>query len=263
MEWPQGCLDRECDEEPEEQDLLQAWIDVEADKGQVVEGTGAGEVRRSDVQPDERSEHKEPADETVDEELHGCVGALWASVASDHEVDRYEHRLEEDVEQEQVSRREHADHEGFEDEDEGEVALYAARRSRRSVIDIVPTRQDDDWHKCRGKCHEYQADAVDADRIRDAKRWNPRVVLDELEWRGRGPVEGQRHEDREHEGRQGDDERDLLGQARTGFRKERDDDTADQRQRAKCGQPGERVHESLTKTSASRTMTAPPTMDRA
>jgi hypothetical protein len=79
-----------------------------------------------DVEPDDGGQHEQPADQAVEQELHRGVRAARAAEAADEEVHRDEHRLEEDVEQEDVGRGEDADHHRLEDEQQGEEGLDAA-----------------------------------------------------------------------------------------------------------------------------------------
>ena len=68
------------------------------------------------VQPDHSGEHEQPAEQAVEQELHRGVRPLRAAVAADEEVHRDEHRLEEHVEEEDVRRREDADHHRLEEQ---------------------------------------------------------------------------------------------------------------------------------------------------
>ena len=111
---------------------------------------GAGAVERDDAR-----EHHEPADEREDQELDGGVAALLAPEEPDEEVERDQHRLERDVEQEDVARREDQHHERLEREDQREV-LACADRNRSSSFH--PARMTsgvsttDEQDEQRGRC---------------------------------------------------------------------------------------------------------------
>ena len=134
---PHRGLDREGDEEPEEQPLLQVGADVHADQGGVVERARTVLVDRQDVEPDQRGEHEQAAEQRVQEELDGRVLPLGAAVAPDEEVHRDQHRLEQHVEQEDVGGGEHADDQALEDQDPGEVPAHRARR----LVGVRPAGQ--------------------------------------------------------------------------------------------------------------------------
>ena len=104
-------LDREGDEEADEQPAARCRPAGAARPGWSTRKP-SGTAGPDDVEPDDGREHDQPAGEREQQELHrGILPARPAELA-DEEVDRDEHRLEEDVEQEDVGRREHADHEG-------------------------------------------------------------------------------------------------------------------------------------------------------
>src|SRR6056297_2748682 len=102
MERPQWSFDGEGEEEAEEQHLLGVRVDIHSDQGQEGEGAGDELPDGNDVQANERGEHEQATEQAVQQELDRSVGALRAAIAADHEVDRYEHDLEEDVEQENI-----------------------------------------------------------------------------------------------------------------------------------------------------------------
>ncbi len=90
-----------------------------------VERAGAELVGARDVEADDRREHEQAAEQAVEQELHRGVRPARPAVAADEEVHRDEHRLEEDVEQEDVGRREDADHHRLEQQHHGEEGLDA------------------------------------------------------------------------------------------------------------------------------------------
>ena len=255
MEGPQRCLDREGDEESEEEDLLGGGVDVEPDQCREVEGALTELLGRDDVEADEGGEHEEAAHQAVDEELRRGVRPIGSAVAPDEEIDRDEHDLEEDVEEEDVGRGEDPDHERLEDEDHGEVALDVA-----PVLDVVPPGQDGHRHEGRGEGHQHQADAVDAQAVGDAEGGNPGVALHELEGRRGVGVELQAHHHREDERCKREDEGHLLDEAGVVAREREEHEGADERKHAQDREPGNRRHGSLTTASTTTTRTAPPTI---
>ena len=67
---------------------------------------------------DDRDEHQHAAGHRVEDELDRGVDAPLVAPDPDQEVHRDEHRVPEDVEEEQVERDEHAEHRGLEREHE-------------------------------------------------------------------------------------------------------------------------------------------------
>ena len=125
--------------------------------------------RWSTYSPITDGQHEQAADQRVQEELHRRVLAARAAEAADDEVHRDQHRLEEHVEQEDVGRREDADHEELEQQQQREVrparcaawlvellgvglAVEACSRTPGS------RRHQDDRHR-----DQHQRDAVDAE----------------------------------------------------------------------------------------------------
>ena len=106
--------------------------------------------------------------------------------AADEEVDRDEHRLEEDVEEEDVGGGEDADHERLEHEHQREVGLgplAAAGPASSGTSCQAASRQI--GVSTSGHEDEHEGDAVDAERVADAELRDPRVLLTELELRAR------------------------------------------------------------------------------
>src|SRR3546814_3925253 len=74
---------------------------------------GAGIV----VHGEDRQQHQHRAGERIEEELEGRVDAPPAAPDADDEEHRNQHALEEDIEDHQVERAEHADHQRLEHEE--------------------------------------------------------------------------------------------------------------------------------------------------
>ena len=88
---------------------------------------------------------------------------------------------------------------------------------------------------------------------------------DSTNWNGSADVgvELQRHQDREDQRGEREDEGDLLREQASALREQRHHDAADERHHHEGGQPGKGSHEALTRTRARTTKTAPPTIDNA
>ena len=94
-----------------------------------------------DVEPDDRRQHDEAAEEAVEQELHCGVLTLWAAVGPDDEVHRDQDGFEEDVEEEDVERDEDAHHAALQSEDQGEIAADRAFACRGDIVDLISTRR--------------------------------------------------------------------------------------------------------------------------
>ena len=131
-------------------------------------------------------------------------GLVTDAVASDHEVERHEHRLEGEVKDRQIIGREHDDHERLESQDQRRVGAAV-----RGIV-LVPARNQHERHEADRQEDHDQAQGRDAEGPGDADLGDPQVGLVHLV-RGRGgPVEhggGHVHAERElDEGdHQGDD----------------------------------------------------------
>ena len=134
-----GALIANARKKPRNSQLLHAGRDVELAQRVEVEGAVAQLAVAHHVQADDRGQHEQAADQAVQEELHRRVLPARAAEAPDEEVHRDEHRLEEDVEQEDVGGGEDADHRRLEQQQPGEVGRHAT--AGRSTRRVVPGRQ--------------------------------------------------------------------------------------------------------------------------
>ena len=232
-----GALIAKAAKNPRNSHFSVVGLSVQSDQLGVVEGARAQLVGGHDVQRDQRRQHQQAAEQAVEQELHRGVRPLRAAVGADQEVDRDQHRLEEDVEQEHVGRREDADDHRLEDEDQCEEVLDR----RLGVVGLVPAGEDHDRHEDGRHRDEDQRDAVDADRVRDAEAGDPAVLLDELELRAAG-LELGRHGQCQREDEQRDPERYLLGQQLTALGQAGQDQAAQQGEHTEDRQPREAVH---------------------
>ena len=182
---PHGHLHRERREEGQEEHDLQTWREVELHQGRDRGGArdhGHGQDRR---------QHQHRAQQGVEEELVGRIDPVLAAPYADDQEHRDQAELEEHVEQDQVQRREHPDHQGLEHQ-EGDQILH------QPGLDARPAGQDADRHQEGGQNHEQDRDPVHAHGVVDHRE--PGRLLRELETRGPGVEIGQ-HQQGQGEGR--------------------------------------------------------------
>ena len=97
-------------------------------------------------------------------------------MGTDEEVQRDQRRLEEDVEQEDVSRGKHADRERLQNEHPRKVSVSTAW-----VWQIIaPRSEHDNGCQDRREQNQHQPSAVDAERIPSSDEGDPLVLLNEL-----------------------------------------------------------------------------------
>ena len=161
------------------------------------------------VQRDDAAQHHETARQRVDEELdRPRMRDSPTSPDADEEVHRDQHDLPEQVEEDEVERDEHADHQRFKQEKRDHVLLHALR-------DGGPTREDRDRQKERREDHEGQGKPVNAHIIGDLVA-EPGVMLDELKAAVRRIELNEKHQ-RNREGDQGCPKRDPARVPVRGF----------------------------------------------
>ena len=168
-------LDGKGEREGEEEPALHLRRELQAVEVEQVE---AREPRRARLgigprQADDGDEHQDAPRHGVEHELDGGVDAPLVAPDPDEEVHRDEHRVPEDVEQEQVDRDEHAEHGGLEREHEEREELHA-------LVHRLPRREQRQRRQKAGQHDQEQADAVDADEVLDPEHRHPGVRLDEL-----------------------------------------------------------------------------------
>ncbi|MNW55316.1 hypothetical protein D3C74_329680 [compost metagenome] len=192
------CLDREREEEREEQQPLGAH--GQRVRRQVVD-QGLGQeallpARPVEVERDDPDEHDEPAREREEQELHGRVPPLRpAPEPADHEVDRDQHGLEQDVEEEHVAGHEDRDHERLEEQHQAQVV---AELGEVAVL-LAPGGEHHERDQQHREPDQQERDAVRADRVAHAELRDPRVRLGELERARVRRVERADREAQEHE----------------------------------------------------------------
>ena len=206
-----GGLDSEGNHEGHEDDHLNDERGARQDLGERVNAEERRHILRGArahrPQVEDATEHHQATEERVQQELHrGLVtrDLVTDAVASDHEVERHEHRLEGEVEDRQIVGCEDHDHECLEGQDERRVGAAV-----RGIV-LVPARNQHERHEADRQQDHDEAQRGDAEGPGDADLGDPQVGLVHLV-RGRGgPVEhggGHVHAERElDEGdHQGDD----------------------------------------------------------
>ena len=163
-------------------------------------------------EPDDGDEHQHAARHRVEDELDRGVDAALVAPDPDEEIHRNQHRVPEDVEQEQVERDEDADHGGFEREHEERELAHARIRPTpsctssaigvRNVVSTTSSRlmpSTPTWYEM-------------------PKSGSQAVALDQLIL-GRRRVELRPHQQADGKRGQRDDERQLPCQRRTLLRR--------------------------------------------
>ncbi|MPL74842.1 hypothetical protein SDC9_20661 [bioreactor metagenome] len=199
---PHRHLHREGGEEGEEQQRLHAADDVEAQHREAVGRELVGQQRddvggaRIHVHRDHRHQHQHRAEEGVEEELEGRVDPVRPAPDADDQEHRDQRGFEEQVEQHQIQRGEHTDHQPLEREEGDHVFLDP-------LLD-VPGRGDGQRHHEGGKQHEQDRDPVDAHLVLQAH--DPVALFEELEAGVRG-IKATKQEQRDQERCRGDQQR--------------------------------------------------------
>ncbi|MHC2218229.1 hypothetical protein ACVIGV_003617 [Rhizobium leguminosarum] len=179
-------FDGEGDQEGEEQPGLDRERQILRCQREDVEGLAAVEIEHDDT-----DEEQEAARQRVEEELERRIDPAFATPDADDQVHRDQHRFPENVEQEQVERAEHPQHQRLHGEQTDHERLDLA-------VDRNPRGEHTDRTQQRGQEHEERAYPVDTKRISDPERGHPRALLCELHLVGRGVESGQ-HGDAEGE----------------------------------------------------------------
>ena len=106
---------------------------------------------------DHRDQHQHRSEQRVEEEFIRRIFAVRAAPDPDNEIHRDQASFKEDVEQQQILRAEHADHDRFHDQEHRHVQADA-------TLDRVPARQDTQRHQENAEHDQHQRHAVDAQR---------------------------------------------------------------------------------------------------
>ena len=187
MHRPHRHLDREARKEREPQPELHPRIERGFQQ--------CRHVRRFRFEIDRKDgdQHQNGARQRIEEELERRIDPALAAPDADDQEHRDQNGFEEDIEQDEIERAEHADHQRFQHEKRDHVFLHP-------VLDRFPARQDADRGQKGRQQDEEHRNAVDAHVIIDPEGRDPRNLLDELEIRRR-IVEPDPQENRHHEGR--------------------------------------------------------------
>ena len=156
VEGPDGRLDDERRHEPEE------------DPRVVARRPGHVERAAREAESDDGDEHQERARHRVDDELDRRARPSRSTPHADEDVERDQHCLPEDVEEQEVLRGEHADRGALEKEQEAHVGSGALAAGPEAVPD--GRRRDD-----RGQPDEPERVVEEADLVRDPQVVEPTV----------------------------------------------------------------------------------------
>ena len=179
VEREQRRLDGEGDEEAEEDPVVAARP-----------GVDQAERALREPEDDDRGEHQQRPGHRVDHERDRRGDPVRPAPDADEHVDRDQHRLEEDVEEEQVLRGEDAD-DGA-DQEQHQPVVRARAIAADPGAEPDRGRPDDD-----GQPGEPEREAVEADVVADAEVAEPRALRRVLQGR-RVEVEADERDDPEH-----------------------------------------------------------------
>src|SRR5712691_5908762 len=118
-------------------------------------------------------QHREAADDGVDQEFERGVDPAALAPDPDQEVERNQHRFPEDIEEDEVERQQNAGGRGLQDEEQEDELLEAGRE--RGGDD------DRDQKEQRIQAQQEEAQAVDTEVIADPQRGNPLTGFLELQ----------------------------------------------------------------------------------
>src|ERR1700686_3098777 len=225
-----------------------------------------------EVDPGDREDgdqHREAAEDRVDQEFERGVDPTSLAPHPDQEVERNQHRLPEDIEEDEVQRQEDAGGGGLQEEQQQDE-LFESTGGR--------VGEDDGDQEEQGiQAEQEEAQAVDAEVIADSQRGNPLQRFLELQVEiAHALLEST--DDRDHQGQRehrGEDP-ELFDDAPSDRRRERDEEGAnqgeheDQRQPRHVGGQGVPAHAPnfqgrypRYQATMTRTPTAPPSVTRA
>ena len=111
---------------------------------------------RLQVQVNQRNQHQQRADEGIEEELDGGVHPARSAPHADDDEHRQQHRFPKHVEEHTVERREHPDHQAFEDQERRHVLRHA-------LLDVLPAGNHDQHGGKGGQQNQRHRNTIDAD----------------------------------------------------------------------------------------------------
>ena len=163
-------------------------------------------VAAAEVEHQDRDQHQDTSHQRVEEELDGRVFLSRSAPDADQEVHRQQHDFPKDVEQEEVQSQKDSEHPCLEDQEQNQVALH--------LLVHAPGGEHCQHRDKAGQQHQRHADSVIAELVVDVPRPDPRhldAVLVPVDGQNSGLVLGRpellEQEDREHERRQRDAQR--------------------------------------------------------
>jgi hypothetical protein len=151
----------------------------------------AGSTPSCPLDADHRREHDQPAEQVVQQELHGRFrrrggGDIGpgspSSEAADQEVHRDEHGFEEHVEQQHVEGDQGDQHHRLDGQHQRDVGVGGAL----ARAGVVPAGDQQQRHQHRGQQHQHQRDAVQTQGVAGAESRYPPMGFDELIVRSAG-----------------------------------------------------------------------------
>src|SRR3984893_7156516 len=225
-----------------------------------------------EVDPRDRKDgdqHREAAEDGVDQEFEGGVDPPALAPDPDEEIERNQHRLPEDIEEDEVQRQENAGGGGLQEEQQQDE-LFESTGGRVGG-------DDRDQEEQGIQAEQEEAEAVDAEVIADPQRGNPLQRFLELQVEvAHALLEST--DDRDHQG-QGEHRRqdpELFDDAPRDRGRQRDEEGANQGEHEDQRQPrhvaGQRVPAHAPdfqgrypryQATMRRTPTAPPSVTRA
>jgi hypothetical protein len=180
-----------------------------------------------EVHGQHREQQQHRAGQGVEEELERRIDPPRPAPDADDQEHRDQHRLVEHVEQYEIERAEHADHQRLEHQEGNHVLLDPG-------LDRAPATDHAERREQRREQDEQNRDAVDPHVVGDVETGQPVGLLDELEL-GRAAVEVEPQEQRQQEGDQRGPERHVArrrrGLLRCAAAERQDDARAEQRQK--------------------------------
>ncbi len=132
---------------------------------------------RVEIHPQDGEQHQHRAEQGVEEELEAGIDAPRPAPHPDDEEHRDQTAFEEHIEEDEIERGEHADHQRLQQQERDHVFGDAR-------LDGFPAGQDAEGHEARREHDEQHGDAVHAHVIADAEA-EPVGALLELEGSGR------------------------------------------------------------------------------
>ena len=157
-------------------------------------------VSSIEIQHQDRHQEQDAAGKGIQEEFDRGIDPVRSSPDSDQQIHRNQHRLPEDVEENEIQRDEDTQHGGFHDQQHGHETAHPGGNG-------FPGDQDTKRHQRGGHDHQRKADAIEAQAVMDRRRGDPTGMFSELhlarlrikeppEWKGQKQI-GERDPERD------------------------------------------------------------------